>query len=129
MLSWHFKTHVMPMMALATQADEAANADALLTRLQRLEKRMWNILDRSEKDREFSLTVQAAREIRSCIELLAKVGGQIQENTVINIVNQPEWTIVQNVLMLALEDHPAARIAVARALEDANTMNRAGYHA
>jgi hypothetical protein len=129
MLHWHFKTHVMPMMALAKQADEVVNADALLTEVQRLKKRMWNVLDRSEKDKEVSLTVQAAREIRSCIELLAKVGGQIQENTVINIVNQPEWAIVQNVLMLALEEHPAARIAVAKALEDANAMNRAGYHA
>jgi hypothetical protein len=88
MLYWHFKTHVIPMMALATQADEVANADAILTEVQRLKKRMWNVLDRSEKDKEFSLTVQAAREIRGCIELLAKVGGQIQESTVINIINQ-----------------------------------------
>jgi hypothetical protein len=90
---------------------------------------MWNVLDRSEKDREFALSVQAAREIRGCLELCAKLAGQIQESTVINIVNQPEWAVVQNVLMLALEEHPAARIAVAKALEDANAMNRAGYHA
>jgi hypothetical protein len=128
-LSRHFRTHVMPMMAMAKEAEEVANADAILTRLQRLEKRMWNVLDRSEKDKEFSVSVQAAREIRGCLELCAKLAGQIQESTVINIVNQPEWTVIQNVLMLALEEHPAARIAVARALEDANSMNRAGYHA
>jgi hypothetical protein len=119
----------MPMMAMAKEAEEVGNADAILTRLQRLEKRMWNVLDRSEKDREFALSVQAAREIRGCLELCAKLAGQIQESTIINIVNQPEWAVVQNVLILALEEHPAARIAVAKALEDANAMNRAGYHA
>jgi hypothetical protein len=128
-LSYHYRTHLLPMMAMAKQAEEVGNADAILTRLQRLETKMWNVLDRSEKDKEYTLTVQAAREIRGCLELCAKLAGQIQESTVINIVNQPEWAVVQNVLMLALEEHPAARIAVAKALEDANTMNQAGYHA
>jgi hypothetical protein len=128
-LNRHGRMHLMQMLAKAKEAEEVANADAILTRLQRLETRMWNFLDKSEKGGEFALTVQAAREIRGCLELCAKLAGQIQESTVINIVNQPEWAVVQKVLMLALEEHPAARIAVAKALEDANAMNRAGYHA
>jgi hypothetical protein len=62
---------------------------------------MWKVLDRSEKGGEFGLTVQAAREIRGCLELCARLAGQIQESTVINIVNQPEWAVVQNIVMRA----------------------------
>jgi hypothetical protein len=128
-LNRHGRMHLMQMLAKAKEAEEIGNADAILSRLRRLEDRGWGLLQKAEAKEEFGAASQAMGQIRGCLELCAKLAGQIQESTVINIVNQPEWAIVQNVLMLALEEHPAARIAVAKALEDANAMNRAGYHA
>jgi hypothetical protein len=121
----HSRVHLMQMLAKAKEADEVVSADAILDRLKRLEKRMWGILDRSEKDKEFVLTVQAAREIRGCLELCARLHGTIQDKTVINVVNLPEFVIIQRVLLVALEGFPEARTAVAKALADAETLNRA----
>src|SRR5262245_50940388 len=71
----HRKNHLMPMLAQAEAAEEMARAETIWSELRRLKTRMWTLLDRAEKQREHLTAVSAAREIRGCLELCAKLEG------------------------------------------------------
>jgi hypothetical protein len=119
----------MPLLAQVEAAEEMARAETLWSELRRLKTRMWNLLDRAEKKHEFLNAVAAAREIRGCLELCAKLEGQIQENTVINVINLPQWQVLQQVLSTTLEAFPEARLAVADRLAHYTGVSSALVHA
>jgi hypothetical protein len=103
----------MPLLAKTTAADELAHAESLWSELRRLKRRGWVFLDRAEHEKDNPSIAAAMREVRSCIELCAKLEGQIQENTVINIINLPQWQVLMQLLSTTLEAYPEARLAVA----------------
>ena len=57
------------------------------------------------------------REARGCMELRAKLLGQLDERPQINILGAPEWLAVRALLMNALQDDAEARVAVAANLQ------------
>jgi hypothetical protein len=125
----HRNNHLLPLLAKAEAAEEMARAESIWSELRRLKTRMWNLLDRAEKKHEHITAVSAAREIRGCLELCAKLEGQIQENTVINIINLPQWQELQQVLSSTLEAFPEARLAVADRLAHYTGVSSALVHA
>jgi hypothetical protein len=60
----------------------------------------------------------AARELRACWELQAKLTGELTERptTVVNVLASPEIQNLTVVLLKALAPYPEARIAAADAL-------------
>src|SRR3954453_21307670 len=56
------------------------------------------------------------RETRGCLELLAKLLGELDERPQVNLLLAPEWRTVRGALLAALAGFPEARAAVARQL-------------
>ncbi len=81
--------HIPEELAKATKAKEVAQADTLLAQVTKLKERANKILDTAEKEgtREACM---ALREVRSIIELLAKVQGDLPDGPTVNI------TIIEN---------------------------------
>jgi hypothetical protein len=63
------------------------------------------------------LVLQTAKRLEGAVELLARIRGEIKDTTVLNLTMTAEWVEIRTVILQALEPHPAARLAVAGALE------------
>ena len=72
----HAKAHLPLTLARAVDAQEAAAGGALLERVLDLERRATALLDAAEADpSRTQVALSAMREVRACIELLARVAG------------------------------------------------------
>jgi hypothetical protein len=60
--------------------------------------------------------ISASREVRECLQLLAKLTGELDERPVLNLLVAPEWHQVRSALLEALLPYPDARTAVATRL-------------
>lgn len=113
----HRIAHVTP--ALVSLAGGRAGAISALDRLEELYGKARDVLDAAEEGGRLTLPLAAIKELRSLIELLARITGELDERPVqqtVNILTSPEWLRVQAAMLDALKPHPAARIAVAERL-------------
>jgi hypothetical protein len=78
------KKHVPKALTLAKEAEEIAEAETLLSQIQKLTRRAYGILDRAEKSKP-GVALAAIREARSCLELLGKLSGELRTGTRIGI--------------------------------------------
>lgn len=109
-----------PTIAKAQGAAEAAHADTLLEQVQNLQGKALGILEKAEAAGDLRTSLAAIREARGNLELLARLLGELQESTTVNVLVSPVWVEVRSVVIKALEPFPDARLAVARALEALN---------
>lgn len=114
----HGEQHLPEHLAKAANAEEAASAERLLNQVLELNRRAQGILDKAEAEGEHRTALAAIREARGCLELLARLLGELQTDTsiTVNIVESPEWLELRQVILVALQPHPDAREAVLRAL-------------
>ena len=112
----HFDDHLPAALVKAQQATEAAQADALLAQVVDLRDKALGVLNKAEASDDLRTAVSAIREARGCVELLAKLAGQLKDAPTVNILVSAEWRGVQAVILEALEPHASARLAVAGAL-------------
>ena len=75
-----------------------------------------DIYTRALEADNLTAAIQAVRELRGLTELFAKITGELQAQNVTNIIVAPEWVNLRNVILVALEPHPAARQAVIEAV-------------
>ncbi|HEV2124213.1 MAG TPA: hypothetical protein VGW38_15745 [Chloroflexota bacterium] len=123
----HRDEHVPEALAKAQEAAEVAHGDDLLAQVRSLQTRTLSILDTAETSGQLMAALAAIREARGCLELLAKLVGQLDERPVVNIVASQEWHHTRTVLLEALHDYPDARAAVAArllSLEEATNGHR-----
>ena len=113
----HKCKHLPKALVQAKKAREAAAADSLLTSVYNLQTRAERILIKAEKGGDHRIALSAIRELRSTVELLAKLAGELQDGTTVNVLVSPEYTELRSTLLNALAPYPDARIAVAEALE------------
>ena len=81
-----------------------------------LQARTLAILEAAEKTRQHRTALAAIREARSNLELLAKLLGELDERSVVNLHVSPEWLELRAVIVGALEPYSEARLAVLRAI-------------
>ena len=117
-LSRHTKEHLPALLAKAHDAKEASRADDLLKEVRELKGRAGQILDRTELDNP-GLALRAISEIRSQLELLARLAGELRDAPTVNLWLSPEWVELRAVIVGALEPYEEARESVLRALEGA----------
>ncbi len=112
----HHDDHLPAALVKAQEASEAAQADALLAQLVDLRDKALDVLDTAQGSADLRVALGAIREARGCVELLAKLAGQLKDAPTVNILVSAEWQGLQAVILQALEPHAAARLAVAEAL-------------
>jgi nucleotide-binding universal stress UspA family protein len=89
-------------------------------RIEDLAARLERALDRAETSGHAASFVGVARELRSSVELLAKLSGELKPDgptvQVLNLQASPDWVATRSALMAALQRHPEALADVAAAL-------------
>lgn len=115
----HRADHLPAALIGAHDAEEVAHADSLLDQLAVLQADARRIQGKAEASRDYRAALAGIRELVRICELIAKLIGELDERPRVNVlVASPEWTAVRTTILRALEPHPEARLAVARALRE-----------
>jgi hypothetical protein len=114
----HKNKHLPDSMVRAHKARQAANADNLLANVCKLQRRAGRILRSAEQSGDHRIALSAIREIRNTIELLAKLAGELQTGTTVNVLITPEYQLLKTTIVETLAPYPDARVAVAHALKE-----------
>ncbi len=114
----HKLNHLPKAMVRAHEAKQAASADNLLANVCSLQKRANRILRKAEKSEDHRIALSAIRELRNTVELLARLAGELQEGTTVNVLVSPEYQALRSKVIDALAPFPEARVAVAEALRE-----------
>jgi transposase-like protein len=118
-VSRHVKAgHVSQLLALAADAERAAQADNLLDRIEALHSRTLAILEAVEGADEHGTALAAIREARRNLELIGEVTRELDRAGTINLELTVEWQEVKAVLVNTLASYPEAQQAVFNALEE-----------
>lgn len=116
-LRHHRKKHFTEILAKAHSTEDVAEANRLLADIRDLREKAINILVKAENAGNLKTALLGIREARGCIELLAKVEGQIKDGQQITIINNPEWVELRSMIINTLQPYPDARKAVIDALK------------
>ena len=90
-----------------------------------LRDKALRVLATAQESADLRAAIGAIREARGCVELLAKLAGQLKDAPTVNILVSSEWQGLQAVILHALEPHAVARLAVAEALTTVEYAGRA----
>ncbi len=110
------REHIPKELARSREAEEVARADELLGQVQELRDRALSILDKAERSKDLRTALQAIREARQCVELLAKLAGELSEAPQVNILLSPQWVELRKTILVALDPFPEARARLAEVL-------------
>ena len=114
----HKDGHLPAKLVKAQEAREIAKADTLLDQVAGLRDKALSILAKAEQAGDLRTALQGVREAKGCLELLARLQGELQEQATVNILINPQWLSLRTVILEALDRYPEARQAVARALRE-----------
>jgi len=81
----HKKKHLPETLLQAREAAEVAHADDLLAQVQELQAKALRILQQAERQGDFKIALSGIKEARACLELLAKLQGELQNDIIIRI--------------------------------------------
>ncbi len=116
----HRLDHLSAALARVAAARQEAGPSSALDRLEELRQRAMKVLDSADEEGKASLSLAAIREVRSLVELIAKITGELDERAqvaVVNVQTSEEWAQIRAALSQALAPHPdAARAVSARLL-------------
>jgi hypothetical protein len=97
-------------------AEEAQRGASLVDSAAELRDKALSLLAKAEKAGDLKVALVGVREAARCLELMAKLTGEIDDSARLNIVVAPVLVELQAVILGALADYPAARSAVVAAL-------------
>ena len=111
-----YRQRLPAKLVQAKAAAEVSNADDLLVKIQNLETEAHRIKTKAEQAGDLRTALAGIRELTRIVELVARIRGEIDEHTTVNILVQPQWVNIRAVILQALEPFPESRVAVASAL-------------
>jgi hypothetical protein len=114
----HKKDHLPAKLVKAQEAREIAKADSLLDQVTELRDKALSILDKAEQAGDLRTALQGVREAKGCLELLARLQGELQEQATVNVLINPQWLSLRTVILQTLEPYPEARLRLAEALRE-----------
>jgi transposase-like protein len=114
----HKHRHLPSTLIKAQEAKEVARADSLLDQLKQLQKKALTLLDKAEAAGDLRTALQGVREAKGCLELLAKLQGELAQEGTINILVMPAWVSLRTIILRTLEPYPEARMKIAQALSE-----------
>jgi hypothetical protein len=122
-LQRHRENHLPAKLAKAEAASELARSDQLLAELRDLHERTRLMLEDAEAAGDLKTALGAVREARGCLELLARLLGELPEHPELHLHLSAEWQVIQSAILQALAPHPQIRVKVAAAIESATNGN------
>jgi hypothetical protein len=103
-------------MAQAQAAADSTRADGLLLQVEALKAKALGLLEAAEKAGDLRTALTGIKEARGCLELLAKLLGELDESPKVQIALSAEWVELRQTIFLALEPYPEARAHLAEVL-------------
>lgn len=118
-LGRHSTTHLSKALATVREERGVKSAGKVLDRVERLANRLEKMLDDLDEEGKTQSVIQASRELRGSLELLAKLSGELQDkpSTVINVLSSPELARVLSVISDELAEYPEVRARIADRLK------------
>lgn len=112
----HRDNHLSPTIIAVRQEAEREVSLALTAkdRVEGLVAKLEALVERTDSEKRESMLLQASRELRGAIELMARLSGELRpENTqvnvaVVNLATSDEWQRTRAVILDRLRRHPAA---------------------
>ncbi len=115
----HKTRHLPAALVQAHDAAKVASADTLLEQLCNLRDKALELLQAAECSGNLRTALVGVREVRACLELLAKLQGELaQEGTTVNVLFAPQWLSLRAVILQALDPYPEAKARLVEALDD-----------
>ena len=114
------KDHIPQHLAKASEAAEVVQANGLLDRLQNLNRETMQILQEAREGEDNELALKAIARAEKQLELQAKLLGELNEGTTVNVLVAPEWLELRTLIIQAVTPYPEAAQAVGRALHEAS---------
>ena len=96
----HQQDHLPAALAAATEAAAVAHGDSLLEQLTGLRSKAFSILARAEAEEDLRTALMGVREVRSTVELIAKVTGELVTRHYVNVHHD----LTSDLTMQQLED-------------------------
>ncbi|MCD6417829.1 hypothetical protein J7M00_03490 [bacterium] len=112
----HAKNHLPRTLVKAHEAAEVARADDLLARAREYEARAVELLKKAEEENDYGTALRGIREARACLELLARMRGELEHEMAINFLESKDWITIRELIADALKPYPEAREALRKAL-------------
>ena len=113
----HHKEHLPTALTRAQEAQEVTQADNLLDQIEALRAKAVQLLNQAENAGDLKTALAGIGQARACLELLAKVRGELQQEGAVNITVSAEWLELRAVMLQALEPYPEARERLITAIE------------
>jgi hypothetical protein len=114
----HQQEHLPQKLLKAEEAREVAGAEILLRQVKAIQGTAARICRNAEEKGELDTALRACREMRGCVELLAKLTGELDERPIMNVTLSPQWVEIRAIIVESLKPFPEARHSVAKALEN-----------
>jgi hypothetical protein len=105
------------VIARGANPAEIERSDTLLDQVRNLQAEASSVLDSAKNSGDLQTALKAIAQARACIELLAKLTGELAAQPTINLTVNPVWIETRTVILAALAGHPDARTAVVNTLE------------
>jgi hypothetical protein len=124
-ISRHRKRHLPAASAAAAVAavqravEEEARGDGLLQVAEKIRDKAIGLLEQAERSGDMRSALAGCREALRAVEIMSKLTGAIQTAPVMNVsITSNSITVVQQAILQALADEPAARAKVVAALAE-----------
>jgi hypothetical protein len=112
----HIPTDAQIAAIQARDEEEAGHGLDLLDSANETRLRMGKILDTAEAGGDLRAAVAAGREMLNALSVMAKLRGEISDAPILHVMLSGPIIQLQQLVIAALQDHPAARQAVSLAL-------------
>lgn len=110
----HRQGHIPRALSKAKEAQEAVRGDSLLDRLRQLNAETQDVLRAAKSASNHELRLKAIGRAEKQLELEGKLLGELNDGAQTNI----NVAVLAPVILRALQSHPEARVAVAKALKE-----------
>jgi len=84
-LKRHKELHLPALLQKAQEAEEVSQADTLLAQVEELKAKAWKLLNKAERAGDLRTALSGVREAKGCLELLAKLQGELQQEGTVNV--------------------------------------------
>jgi len=113
----HRDKHIPAKLAKAQEAKEVTQADDLMGNLLYLKQEALQLLDDAKACGDIRSAIASIDQARKIVETLAEVRGEINRNSVVNVVVMPEFVEFREVIVHALGPYPEAHKAVLKEIK------------
>ena len=114
----HKRNHISKSLMKAEEVKEVTRSKNLWDQIESLRSNAERIAKKAEDKGDYRAALLAVRELTRIVELLAKLQGDLKEQSV-NVVVNAQWLELRATILSALEDYPQARLKLVEALSDA----------